>query len=138
MVEWTSKEYNTIVKKRGIIDPQKLSTKELLSTLNKYDSGREVKNTSTKSLDIGLEKNVKIQNISKFELSRGQKLQRKSIDELKDIARLRRIENIEKLAKEDLIITLLKSKAIVEENKTLEKLIIKIKKLQKELKKINR
>ena len=138
MVEWTSKEYNTIVKKRGIIDPQKLSTKELLSTLNKYDSGREVKNTSTKSLDIGLEKNVKIQNISKFELSRGQKLQRKSIDELKDIARLRRIKNIEKLAKEDLIITLLKSKAIVEENKTLEKLIIKIKKLQKELKKINR
>ena len=138
MVEWTSKEYNTIVKKRGIIDPQKLSTKELLSTLNKYDSGREVKNTSTKSLDIGLQKNVKIQNISKFELSRGQKLQRKSIDELKDIARLRRIKNIEKLAKEDLIITLLKSKAIVEENKTLEKLIIKIKKLQKELKKINR
>ena len=138
MVEWTSKEYNTIVKKRGIIDPQKLSTKELLSTLNKYDSGREVKNTSTKSLDIGLEKNFKIQNISKFELSRGQKLQRKSIDELKDIARLRRIKNIEKLAKEDLIITLLKSKAIVEENKTLEKLIIKIKKLQKELKKINR
>ena len=138
MVEWTSKEYNTIVKKRGIIDPQKLSTKELLSTLNKYDSGREVKNTSTKSLDIGLEKNFKIQNISKFELSRGQKLQRKSIDELRDIARLRRIKNIEKLAKEDLIITLLKSKAIVEENKTLEKLIIKIKKLQKELKKINR
>ena len=74
MVEWTSKEYNTIVKKRGIIDPQKMSTKELLSTLNRYDSGRQVKITSTKLLDIGLEKNVKIQNISKFELSRSQKL----------------------------------------------------------------
>ena len=51
-----------------------MSTKELLSTLNRYDSGRQVKITSTKLLDIGLEKNVKIQNISKFELSRSQKL----------------------------------------------------------------
>ena len=34
---------------------------------------------------------------------------RKSIDELKEIARLRRIKNIEKLRKEDLIIALLKS-----------------------------
>ena len=36
-------------------------------------------------------------------------MQRKSIDELKEIARLRGIKNIEKLTKKELIITLLKS-----------------------------
>ena len=45
---------------------------------------------------------------------------------------MRRIKNIE-LTKEDLIIAHLKSKASVEKKKILEKLIIKIKKLQKEL-----
>ena len=39
------------------------------------------------------------------------KLQRKSIDELKQIGRLRRIKNSEKLTKEDLIISLLKSES---------------------------
>ena len=38
-----------------------------------------------------------------------EKLQRKSIDGLKEIVRLRRIKNIEKLTKEDLIIALLTS-----------------------------
>ena len=43
------------------------------------------------------------------EANRAKKLQRKSIDKLKEIARLRRIKNRDKLIKEDLIITLLKS-----------------------------
>ena len=138
MVELTRKEYNTFAKNRSIVDPQNMLTKALLITLSRYDSGRKITSTSTKLLDIGLEKIAKIKNIWKFELSRAQKLQRKSKDELKDIARLRRIKNIEELTKEDLIIALLKSKASVEKKKILEKLIIKIKKLKKELTKLNR
>ena len=121
MAELTIKEYNIIAKNRGIIDPQKMSTKELLSTLSRYDNRRKARNTRRKLLNIGLEKIAKIQNISKFELIRAQKLQRKPIDELKDIARLRRIKNIKKLTKKDLIIVLLKSKASIEEKKILEK-----------------
>ena len=121
MAELTRKEYNIIAKNRGIIDPQKMSTKELLSTLSRYDNRRKPRNTRRKLLNIGLEKIAKIQNISKFELIRAQKLQRKSIDELKDIARLRRIKKIKKLTKKDLIIVLLKSKASIEEKKILEK-----------------
>ena len=33
MVELTRKEYNIIAKKRGVIEPQKISTQELLNTL---------------------------------------------------------------------------------------------------------
>ena len=110
MVELTREEYNIFVKSRGIMDPQKMSTKELLNTLNRYDSRCKVKNNRTKLSKIGLEKITKIQNISKNELNQAQKLQQKSIDELKGIARLRRIKNIEELPKEDLIITRLKSK----------------------------
>ena len=40
-----------------------------------------------------------------------EKLQRKSIDDLKEIARLRRIKNMDKLTKEGLIISLLKSES---------------------------
>ena len=121
MAELTRKEYNIIAKNGGILDPQKMSTKELLSTLSRYDNRRKPRNTRRKLLNIGLEKIAKIQNISKFELIRAQKLQRKPIDELKDIARLRRIKNIKKLTKKDLIIVLLKSKASIEEKKILEK-----------------
>ena len=121
MAELTRKEYNIIAKNRGIIDPPKMSTKELLSTLSRYDNRRKARNTRRKLLNIGLEKIAKIQNISKFELIRAQKLQRKSIDELKDIARWRRIKKIKKLTKKDLIIVLLKSKASIEEKKILEK-----------------
>ena len=39
-------------------------------------------------------------------MSQAKKMQRKSIDELKEIARLRRFKNIEKLMKKELIITL--------------------------------
>ena len=56
---------------------------------------------------IGLEKIAKIQNISKNELNQAKKLKRKSIDELKEIARLGIIKNTEKLTKEDLIIILM-------------------------------
>ena len=43
-------------------------------------------------------------------------MQKQSIDELREIARLRRIKNREKLTKEDLIISLLKSKSSALQN----------------------
>ena len=45
----------------------------------------------------------------KNEVNQAEKLQRKSVNELKEIARLRRIKNRDELKKEDLIISLLKS-----------------------------
>ena len=48
---------------------------------------------------LGLEKIAKIENISINKLNEAEKLQEKSIDELKAIARLRRIKNFEKLTK---------------------------------------
>ena len=111
MVELTRKEYNITAKKRGIIEPQKMSTQELWNTLSRYDSRRKVKSNRRKLLGIGLKNIAKIQNISKNELNKAKKLQNKSIDELKVIARLRRIKNIHKLTKEDLVLTLLKSES---------------------------
>ena len=111
MVELTRKEYNLIAKNRGIIEPQKMSTQELIDTLSRYDSRRKVKSNRRKLLKIKLEKIAKIQNISKNELNKAEKLQNKSIDELWGIARLRRIKNYDNLTKEDLIISLLKSES---------------------------
>ena len=48
-------------------------------------------------------KPVKIPNILENELNNVEKLQRTSIDELNEIATLRRIKNRDKLAKEGLI-----------------------------------
>ena len=49
-----------------------------------------------------------MQNILENEVNQAEKLQRKSIEELKEIARLRRIKNRDKLTKESVIISLLK------------------------------
>ena len=54
---------------------------------------------------------AKIPNISENEVNQVEKLQKKSIDELKEIARLRKIKNRDKLTKESLIISLLKSES---------------------------
>ena len=65
-------------------------------------------------MKIGLGKTAKIQYISKNELNQDEKLQKKkkkSVDELKEIARLRRIKNRDKLTKEGLIISLLQSES---------------------------
>ena len=84
-----------------------MSTKKLINTLNRYDSKRKGEKLSK----IGLGKVAKIPNISENEVNQAEKLQRKSIDELKEIARLRRIKNRGKLTKEGLIISLLKSES---------------------------
>ena len=88
-----------------------MSTKKLLNTLSTYDS-----RCKRRKSEIGLEKIAKIQNISKNELNQAEKLQGKSINELREIARLRRIKNCEKLTKEELIIALLKFASSALEN----------------------
>ena len=106
MVKLTRKEYDIVAKRRGIIEPPKMTTQGLINTLNRYHSRRKVKSIHRKLTKIGLGKTAKIQNILKKKLNQAEKLQKKSIDELKAIARLRRIKSIEKLTKEDLIISL--------------------------------
>ena len=91
IIELTRKEYNLIARNRGIKEPQNMSTEELLTTLSRYDSKRKVKSNRKKLLKIKLEKIAKIENISENELNKAEKLQNKSIDELREIARLRRI-----------------------------------------------
>ena len=91
VIKLTRKEYDLIAKNRGLREPQKMSTEELLNTLYRYDIKREVKSNRRKLNKINLNKIVKKQNISRNELRKTEKLQNKSIDELKKIARLRRI-----------------------------------------------
>ena len=74
-----------------------MSTEELLDTFSRYDSKRKVKSNRRKLLKIKLEKIDKKQNISKNELFKAEKLQDKPIDELQEIAKLRRIENYDNL-----------------------------------------
>ena len=77
-------------------------TQELMNILTRYDSRGKVKNNRKRLLKMGLEKILR--NISKNESNQAIKLQRKSIGELKEIARLRSIKNIEKLTKEELML----------------------------------
>ena len=115
-INLTRREYDIIAKSRGNQKPQDMSTEELLNTLSRYDARRKVKSIHRKLWRVGREKVAKIQNISINELNKAENIQKKSIDELKAIARLRRIENFEKLSKEVLILTLLKSESNALEN----------------------
>ena len=110
-IVFTRKEYNLIAENRGIKEPQKMSTEELLNTLRRYDSKRKVISNRIKLSKMKLEKIAKKQNISKNELRKAKKLQNKSIDELYGIAKLRGIKNYDNLTKEDLIFSLLKSES---------------------------
>ena len=83
-----------------------MSTKELLDTLSRYDTKRKVNSNRRKILTMGLEKIAKIQSISENELRKAENIQSKSIDELREIARLRRFKKIDDLTKEDLILGL--------------------------------
>ena len=105
------KEYDIIAKNRGIKEPQKISTKELLDTLSRYDNKCKVNSNRRKLSKIKLEKIAKKQNISKYELHKAKKLPDKSIDELQEIAKLKGIKNYDNLTKEDLIFSILKSES---------------------------
>ena len=94
-----------------------MSPEELLGALSRYNSNRKSNNNRRKILKIGLEEIAKLQNISKNDLSRVEKLQNKSIKELYEIARLRGFKKLDNLTKEDLSFRLLKSESnLVERN----------------------
>ena len=76
-IELTRKEYVFIAKKRGIWNPQNMSTEELLNRLSRYDSKRKVKIIRRKWRRLGLEKIAKLQNISKNNFNKVKKLQKK-------------------------------------------------------------
>ena len=63
----------------------------------------------------GLKKIAKIQNLSQNEFNQIAKMHDLSRDELEQIAKIRRIKNYEDMKKEDLIISLLKSKERIAE-----------------------
>ena len=56
-MELTRKEYNIIAENRGIIEPKKMSTQDLLNTLSRYDSRRKVKSNHRTLLGIFLKMN---------------------------------------------------------------------------------
>ena len=56
-------------------------------------------------------KTAKVPNILENEVNSAKKLQKKSINELKEIAKLRRIKNRDQLKKEGLITSILKSES---------------------------
>ena len=56
-----------------------------------------------------------MQNLSQNEFNQIAVMRGQSLDELKQIAKIRRIKNYEKMKKEDLIISLLKSKQSIAE-----------------------
>ena len=105
------KEDNLIAKNRGINEPQKMSIEDLLDTLSRYDSKRKVLINRKRLNKINLEKIGKKQNISKNELCKAKKLQNKSTGDLKKITILQGIKNYNKLSREDLIYTLLRSES---------------------------
>ena len=63
----------------------------------------------------GLKKIAKMQNLSQNELNQIAEMRDQSRDELERIAKIRRIKNYEEMSKEELIISLLKSKQSIAE-----------------------
>ena len=83
-------EKNTNTKKRRIL--------ELLSVTGRYIMSK-VKSIYKKLMKKEPKKPAKILNILEKEVNEAEMLQRKSIDELKEIARLKRIKKRDKLRK---------------------------------------
>ena len=68
-----------------------------------------------KLFEKGLKKIAKMQNFSQNELNQIAEMRDQSRDELERIAKIRRIKNYEEMSKEELIISLLKSKQSIAE-----------------------
>ena len=73
----TRKRIQSYCKKQRYQRTRKMSTKELLDTLSRYDTKRKVYSNRRKILKTGLEKIAKIQNISGNELPKTENLQSK-------------------------------------------------------------
>ena len=93
-----------------------MSNDDLIDTINRYISKTESYANSRKSKKVH-PKFVKKQNILENDLRKVTKLQKMSLDNLKKIAILRKINKNDKLSREDLVYTLLRSKRdLIESN----------------------
>ena len=111
------KDYNLIAEKRSIVEPHKMSTEYLLNALYRYDIKRKSYSIRRKFRRLSLSKFIK-KNVSESNLRKARKLQN-VLDDLKKIAKLRRIKNYDDLLKEDLMYTILRSeKNLLEDNYT--------------------
>ena len=111
------KDYNLIAEKRSIVEPHKMSTEYLLNALYRYDIKRKSYSIRRKFRRLSLSKFIK-KNVSESDLRKARKLQN-VLDDLKKIAKLRRIKNYDDLLKEDLMYTILRSeKNLLEDNYT--------------------
>ena len=108
MVNLTEHELRLVAKNRGIKNYKNMSREKLFSTL---DETKRNLNTSEK----GSKRIKKVQNLLQNELNQIMKMHDQSRDELKQIAKIRRIKNYKKMSKEELIISLLKSKSSLSE-----------------------
>ena len=86
-IKITRKELNIIPKNRGIEDPHKISTNDLMNTLIRHDKKRKSCNIRRKSNKLNLKKIGKKQNITIKELHKVLKLHDQSLDDLKKIAK---------------------------------------------------
>ena len=111
------KDYNLIAEKRSIVEPHKMSTEDLLNALYRYDIKRKSYSIRRKFRRLSLSKFIK-KNVSESDLRKARKLQN-VLDDLKKIAKLRRIKNYDDLLKDDLMYTILRSeKNLLEDNYT--------------------
>ena len=111
----TRKQLIEIAKNVGIKQPRKMSNDDWIYTINKYISKTE-SYVNWRKLKKVHPKFVKKQSILENDLCKVTKLQKMSLDDLKKIAILRKIKNYDKLSREDLVYTLLRSKRDLESN----------------------
>ena len=98
MVNLTEHELRLVAKNKGIKNYKNMSREKLFSTLD--ETKRNI-NTSEK----GSKRIKKVQNLLQNELNQIMKMHDQSRDELKQIAKIRRIKNYKKMSKEELIIS---------------------------------
>ena len=90
-------------------------TKQIKRKMNLLQDRLEQFKKRQRLLEKGLWQIAKMQNLSQNELNQITKMQNQLQDELEQIAEMRRIKNYEKMSKEELIISLSKSKSSLAE-----------------------
>lgn len=89
------KKLHFTAKNKGIKEPHKMSTSDLINALSKCKSY----NICRKFKKSGLNKYVKKQNLTESGLRNAIKLQKKSLDDPRKMAKLRRIKDYENLSR---------------------------------------
>ena len=109
IVNLTTYELKLIAGKSGIKNYQNMSREKLLSTLD--ESEHIFKDLSQN----GLKRIAKMQNLSQNELKQITKMSNLLQNELEKIAKMRHIKNYKNMSREELLISLLKSKQSIAE-----------------------